>query len=156
LSFPKGDPLAKVLYEKCVAIGRKSKLGEDWGPNLLTRTILGLGLPADMFGTTATFYPIDWISAFTLMLPAYRDEIEGKVNAALFFAAYQSFFQYCGIDLSRTPPKGTYLAELYETFAPERMSPVTYTTDEILSHVRTLFKPEFYSWLGQALDMTQC
>jgi Glycosyltransferase sugar-binding region containing DXD motif len=139
MCLPKGDPLAMVLYKKCVARGIDSARREDWGPNLLTEVIPNLGLKPDVFGSTATFYPVDWISAFTLTLPSYRDDIQNKVTSAMFLAAYQSFFQYCGIDLARTPPAGSYLHELYETLAPERMTGVAYTSDEIISRVRAFF-----------------
>ncbi|MBV9286734.1 MAG: aminoglycoside phosphotransferase family protein [Hyphomicrobiales bacterium] len=51
-------------------------------------------------------------------------------------AAYQSFFHYCGIDLTRTPPLGSYLRELYEKWAPDRMGTDAYSTEEIVSLVR--------------------
>src|SRR5216684_1024602 len=114
MCLPKGDPLAKTLYEECLAVGKNRALREDWGPNLLTRVIPGLGLPMNEFGSTSTFYPLDWISIFRLMLPRYRDEIKKKVSSALFLPAYQSFFQYCQLDLARTPPAESYLRELYE------------------------------------------
>jgi len=139
MCLPKGDPLAVVLYEKCLAVSRNSPLREDWGPNLLTEVIRSMGLPANVFGTTSTFYPVDWISAFTLALPSYRGEIAQKTASAMFVAAYQSFFQYCGIDLASTPPAGSYLRELYETLAPERMAATAYSTDEIISHIRDFF-----------------
>ena len=140
MCLPKGDPLARKLYEECLAVSRNRALREDWGPNLLTRVIPSLGLPMSAFGSTSTFYPVDWISAFTLMLPSYSDEIRTKVGSALFLAAYQSFFQYCQIDLARTPPAGSCLRELYETLAPDQMTSTTYSTDEIISLVRTFLK----------------
>jgi len=150
LALPKGDPLARLLYKKCVAIGTESPLREDWGPNLLTATLPSLGLPANMFGTTASFYPIDWISAFILMMPGHSDDVRTKANNALFLAAYQSFFQYCGINLSRMPPAGSYFASLYKEFVPEHMRPLPYTTEEVLARVRTFFQSNG-SWAVEQL-----
>jgi hypothetical protein len=114
-----------------------SERRKDWGPNLLTRVIVDLGLPPNQFGTTESFYPVDWISAFILMLPQYRNEIARRASNALFLAAYQSFFLYCGVDLARTPPQGSYLREIYETLAPSKIAPGPgLLVDEVLSQVR--------------------
>lgn len=137
ICLPKGDPLATELYERSLAVKKNGAQREDWGPNLLSRVIPGFGLPANMFGTTSTFYPIDWISAFILALPSYRDEIAMKVRSALFLTTYQSLFQYCGIDLARKPPAGSYLRECYEALAPEMLgTSAAYSADEILVLVR--------------------
>lgn len=139
MSLPQGDHLALELYKRCVAIGSSSANREDWGPNLLTRVIMGLGLRPNVFGTTETFYPIDWIGSFTLISPQYRDYVTTKTASAIFLAAYQSFFRYSGIDLGRTPPAGSYLRDLYEALAPDRMTGVAYSYDEIKSLVRSFF-----------------
>ena len=137
MCMPPGDPLAAELYAQCRAVGHTSERREDWGPNLLTRVIVDLGLPPNQFGTTESFYPVDWISAFILMLPQYRNEIARRASNALFLAAYQSFFLYCGVDLARTPPSGSYLRETYETLAPSKIAPGPgLLVDEVLSQVR--------------------
>jgi len=136
MALPKGDPLAKELYERCLARSKSYRIREDLGPNLLTEVIPKKGLPPSMFGTPETFYPIDWIGGFKLALPQFYEEVREKAGTAYFLAVYQSFFQYCGIDLARTPPKGSYLRELYETFAPDQMSAAEYSAEEIKSCVR--------------------
>lgn len=136
MALRKGDPLAKALYERCLARSKSYAVREDLGPNLLGEVIPEFGLPPNVFGTPASFYPIDWISIFKLALPAFREEIHQRVSPAYFLAAYQSFFQYCGIDLARPPPSGSYLRELYETWAPDRMGPDAYSAEQIVSLVR--------------------
>lgn len=137
MCLPQGDPLARILYDRCRSIGQEIVLREDLGPNLLTTVISEMDLPAAMFGTPETFYPIDWISAVTLALPVHRDDVERKLRTALFAAAYQSFFQYCGIDLVRFPPAGSYLRGLYDTFAADRKTQGEYETQEVLDCVRS-------------------
>ncbi len=78
MCLPKGDPLAPQLYQRCLQIGHHSELREDWGPNLLTRVIVEMGLPAAIFGTSASFYPIDWIDAVSLVLPGHKGNVERK------------------------------------------------------------------------------
>jgi len=136
MALRKGDPLARELYERCLARSKNYVVREDLGPNLLSEVIPEFGLPPNIFGTPTSFYPIDWISIFKSALPAFRTEIHEKVSAAYFLAAYQSFFQYCGIDLARTPPSGSYLRELYEKWAPDRMGPDAYSAEQIISLVR--------------------
>lgn len=140
ICLPSKDPLAKVLYERCLRLSKNFDTREDLGPNLLGDVILGAGLPPNMFGTPATFYPIDWIAIFKLVLPKYCEEVRQKASAAHFLAAYQSFFQYCGIDLARTPPVGSYLQELYEIMVPDRMKQKTYSVEEVIELVRAYFE----------------
>ena len=71
-----------------------------------------------------------------MALPPFRREIHQKTRGAYFLAAYQSFFRYCGVDLARTPPPGSYLRELYEKWAPDRISPEAYSAAEIVALVR--------------------
>jgi hypothetical protein len=136
MCLPKGDPLAAELYQRCLALGRTSAAREDWGPNLLSRVIPALGLPSNLFGSTETFYPIDWISAFALVLPSYRRFVEAKTAQALFLTAYQSFFQYAGIELARTPPAGSFLRRQYEELAVGQMTSNEYRTSEVEGLVR--------------------
>jgi hypothetical protein len=150
ICFPKGDPLARELYQRCLAIGRQSELREDWGPNLLTRVIAELRLSPALFGTNASFYPIDWIGAVSLALPAHRGDVERKLPGALFASAYQSFFQYCGIDLARLPPAGSYLRWLYDTLAANRTTTGEYETAEVLNCVRAYLDRNPY-WAPEQL-----
>jgi hygromycin-B 4-O-kinase len=136
MALRKGDLLARELYERCLARSKSYAVREDLGPNLLGEVIPEFGLPLNVFGTPASFYPIDWISILKLALPAFRTEIQQKINSAYFLAAYQSFFQYCGIDPAWTPPAGSYLRELYEKWAADRMRPEEYSPEQIISLVR--------------------
>jgi hypothetical protein len=78
ICLPQGDALARELYERCLAIGHDSELREDWGPNLMSKVIPEMGLPPAMFGTPATFYPIDWISVVILAFPAAESMSNGS------------------------------------------------------------------------------
>ena len=80
ICLPSGDPLAKVFYDRCLEVSKKFDVREDLGPNLLGDVILGAGLPPNMFGTPATFYPIDWIATFKLVLPKYREEVRRNLT----------------------------------------------------------------------------
>lgn len=136
----KGDPLARILFERCRAIGVTSERREDWGPNLLTKVIVSEMLPLNVTGTSRTFYPIDWIAAFSLVMPKYRTYVIERTSSAWFVAAYQSFFKACGIDLSRTPPRGSYLFNFYNEYAFDKMGSSIYKEDEIVFLVREFFR----------------
>lgn len=154
MALPKNDPLAKELYERCLARSQNYRIREDLGPNLLTEVIPKLGLPPSMFGTSETFYPIDWIGAFKFVLPRFRSEVEQKASTAYFLAVYQSFFQYCGIDLARTPPKNSYLRGMYETLSPERMTSDEYCVDEVISRVRDYILRNHDWAISQVIETT--
>jgi Glycosyltransferase sugar-binding region containing DXD motif len=137
LCLPKGDPLARELYQRCIAMGTQSALREDWGPNLMSKVVPEMGLPPAVFGTPATFYPIDWVAAVIVALPTFRDYVERQLHSALFAAVYQSFFQYCGIDLTRLPPAGSYLHSLYDRYAADRITGPQYQPEELLDCARS-------------------
>jgi glycosyl transferase-like sugar-binding protein len=137
LCLPKGDPLARELYRRCMSMGHDSELREDWGPNLMSKVVPEMGLPPAVFGTPATFYPIDWVATIVVALPSFRDYVERKLRNALFAAVYQSFFHYCGIDLARLPPAGSYLRELYARYAADRTTGPKYEPQELLDCARS-------------------
>jgi hypothetical protein len=117
LALGQGSDLAQVLYEECLALSQSGfPRRESLGPNLLSRVIEERRLPRDNFGSTAVFYPIRWIEAFKLWLPHFVDEVLCKTAGATFLPLYQSVAQYQGIDVSKPPPTGSYLAQICERF----------------------------------------
>jgi hypothetical protein len=145
LCLPKGDPLARELYQRCLAIGHDSAQREDWGPNLMSKVVPELGLPPAIFGSPETFYPIDWISTVIVALPSFRDYVQRKLQNALFAAVYQSFFHYCGIDLARLPPTGSYLRRLYDRHAADRITGPEYAPEELLDRARAFWSSNWAS-----------
>lgn len=119
MAFPKGDPLVAEMFRRCRKKSRNYQVREDLGPNLITNLINELKLPLDMGGEPDTFYPIRWIEMFKLAHPAYTEEVYARTKRAVFLPVYQSFFQYCGLDLAKMPPRGSYLHDLYQSLVPE-------------------------------------
>lgn len=154
IAFPRGDAVVADLYRQCLERSGTYTVREDLGPNLISAVIPASDLPLDMNGGPESFFPIRWIEMFKLMLPAYRSEVETKAEAALFLPVYQSFFQYCGLELSRMPPEGSYLQAAYAAFAPEIAeigAPIS--SAEVIDRTRDYFK-RHHRWAIRELEVT--
>ena len=113
LALPCGDPLAKLLYERCLELSKKNlHVRESLGPLLLSATIGELRLPRDVFGDPDKFYPMRWIEMFKLWLPEYADDLADRAARALFMPIYQSVLQSAGLAWGPLPPRGSFLARV--------------------------------------------
>jgi hypothetical protein len=112
LALGKGDPLAIELYIRCLEISQRGfKSREMLGPRLLSSVIKEKELPSNIYGQTSTFFPIRFVEMYKLWLPEFLEEVEQKIQGALFLPIYQSFPLYIGLDSSKLPPSGSYLGE---------------------------------------------
>ena len=134
-----GDPLAALLVEKCEALVPGFTVREALGPMLLASTLKECGLPLDMEATAAEFYPIQWIEVFKLWLPEHRDEVERRLEKAVFLPLYQSFPTYVGLDSRWRPPVGSYLDQALRVFLPNDTTP-RHAADEVRARVRRWFQ----------------
>jgi hypothetical protein len=136
IAFPIGDPVVEILYLRCLERSRNYTHREALGPNLITEVISELHLPLDIGGSPDTFYPLRWIEMFKLVLSEFHEEVDRKAKNATFLPIFQSFFEYSGIDLSKTPPRGSYLHQFYEQLAPDLMSQDAYSDEQIWAKSR--------------------
>ena len=112
IKFPQGDPIVKQLYTECSALIPFMTRRGEIGPDLISRIMQQHATPPEHFGSTASFYPIEWIEAFKLWLPEYHEEVAAKTSPAHFIACWASQVLAIGIDLNRRPPAGSYMAKL--------------------------------------------
>jgi hypothetical protein len=132
IKFPANDPIIKKLYHQSSALFTKMTSREEIGPNLITR-VLSEHVPPYNFGTTNEFYPIRWVEGFKLWLPQFRTEILEKTTSAYFVSCWASLASYIGIDLNRSPPIGSFLADVICRSAPEEVcSKQPYSTNDII------------------------
>lgn len=139
LFFEAGDPIATLMLNRCESMLSNFDRREALGPVLLSSVVGELGLPQDMYATPQEFYPLRWIESFKLWLPEFTEEIEERVKHAVFLPVYQSLPKYIGLDISRIPPKGSYLGRVVDDFAPE-LTGGRYDADEVRDAIRRWFK----------------
>jgi hypothetical protein len=133
IALPKGDPLATILYARCLEQSRKKfTRRESLGAHLLSAVIRELALPTNVFGQPDLFYPIRWIEMFKLWMPRFRDEVYTRCRSSLFVPIYQSFPQYIGLTLDKLPPHGSFLADICETYMPYVEGVERYFEEEIV------------------------
>jgi hypothetical protein len=115
LKFPAGDPRLKHLLEQSI---KRSKYLQVWGqlgPHLLTEVLKG-DLPPKHIGTTELVYPIHNTEVHYLWLPEFYEMVERRCSHAIFLHLWHAMYARMGIDLECSPPKGSYLRALYDTF----------------------------------------
>lgn len=117
LAFPKEDPIVRNLYDRARASGSQIAFREQLGTQLLSRTLMELGLPLDVGGDFTSFCPLVWIEVFKLWLPEFAAEIEKRTEKAQFLPIYGSIPKSIGIDLARLPPSASFLDRIYERHA---------------------------------------
>jgi hypothetical protein len=133
IAFAADDPVVAELYRRCLALSKTAfPKRESLGPHLISEVIRELGLPADFFGTTNTFYPIRWIEMFKLWLPQFKDEISARAKDALFMPIYASFPQYIGLELDKLPPAGSFLGDICETYLKHERRAPRHLADDIV------------------------
>lgn len=148
LALEKGGVVARTLHERCLKISRAGfSRREALGPKLISSVIAELGLPTDMNGTSATFFPVSWIEAFKLWLPEYAEAIEAQSQGALFMPIYQSFPQFIGLDVGGLPPRGSYLADLCDRLSPSDAP--RYDDADVRLRLKVFF--EAHSWARDEL-----
>lgn len=119
LRLRRGSPLARALVERAEAVLAAAEAPLHWGaigPNLLTDLLrnrhgLHRARPA------AVAYPIDWQDAAMVLDPAARDAVAAAVGDAAFLHLWNEILRREGVDKSRPPPAGSYLAGLFEAIA---------------------------------------
>lgn len=143
VALERGSRLSRALYEKCLALSKTAyPRRESLGPRLLSQTLEELSLPPDKLGTPELFYPVRWIEAFKLWIPAYYDEIAERAERAWFMPVYQSFPRYLGLGLDAHPPRGSFLGRLCQEAGVEGRP---LEADAVVGAVREYFATEA-SW----------
>jgi hypothetical protein len=141
IALRKGDPIARELFERCLALSRtKFARREDLGPRLISAVIRDLGMPLDMSGAPDQFYPLKWIEMFKLWLPEFCDEVIEKVQGAYFMPIYQSFPIYLGLNMEKLPPEGSFLDRICRQFAPESTHEERHDADDIRLRTKSFLK----------------
>jgi hypothetical protein len=122
LRFSKGDPLC----ERLIMLARRRATGLiDWtalGPDLVTE-ILSPHHDGSAFGSRETFYPLHWLEAHFLWLPAFKPEVMRRTQGAAFLHCWAKALNDMGIDVNRSAPAGSFLAEILQ-HAPD-VKPLT-------------------------------
>jgi hypothetical protein len=137
IKFPKGDPIVREIYEECAALAPNMRYREEIGPALLTRVLERHPTPAAHFGSTQAFYPLAWAEGFKLWLPDFHPDIRQRTTSSYFISCYGSLASYIGIDLNRRPPPGSYMAEVMDRLALNRMKcEPPYSPDEVIFLMR--------------------
>ena len=140
IAFAANDSIVRELYENCLKLsltGFESR--EALGPHLISETIRKHGLPRNCFGSPETFYPVRWIEMFKLWLPQFRDELNARLDKAIFLPTYASFPQYIGLDLGRFPPKGSYLADMCDRYLRRQSDAERYSVEEVMDGTCNFF-----------------
>jgi hypothetical protein len=149
LYFERGDAVAAALLQECRSRLSRIDERETLGPKLFTHVLKKLSLPLDMGVESQQFYPITWIEAFKLWLPEFLDEVEERSAGAVFIPIFQSLMLYMGLEPHRLPPRGSYLGNMHERYAPERDEP-SYSADDIRLATRKWLKQN-ESWAAKWL-----
>jgi hypothetical protein len=141
MAMRKGDPLATMLYARCLALSRtKFARRESLGTHLLSSVIHEMALPTNVFGQPDLFYPIRWIEMFKLWMPRFRDEVYARCRRSLFVPIYQSFPEYIGLTLEKLPPRGSFLADVCATYIPCTEGVEHYLEEEIVEGTKDYFR----------------
>jgi hypothetical protein len=120
LRFPKNDALCSKLLGKARKRRRKAHAFGAIGPDLLTKYVARrTDLPNS--GSTARFYPWNWLEAFLIWFPGTKSEVLRRAEGALFVHFWDYALRQMGMDAFRDPPPGSYWAELIEN-CPNRLT----------------------------------
>lgn len=112
IAFPAGDPVVVDAYDRALRLSRSGiPARQALGSQIITKVVADHGLPHDMNGSKDTFYPINWIEMYKLLLPEHRDEIKIRTRASYFLPVYHSLLVELGIQNDTLPPVGSYLFE---------------------------------------------
>lgn len=140
IAFAANDSIVRELYENCLSLSRAGfPSRESLGPHLISDTIRKHNLPKNCFGSPQTFYPVRWIEMFKLWLPQFRNEMNARLEKAIFLPTYASFPQYIGLDLGRSPPKGSYLAHMCDRYLGKSSDAERYSAQEVMDGTRSFF-----------------
>lgn len=141
ICLKRGSELASELHERCL-LKSQSHIQDrsSLGPHLFTATIKDLGLEKNKNGNYKLFYPVNWLETFKLWLPEYRAQIEDRIAASYFLPIYQSFPTWCGIDLLKLPPEGSYLHGLLKTYDCLDPNLSTHDANDVREAIRTFLQ----------------
>lgn len=140
IAFAANDSIVSELYKNCLKLSLEGyPTRESLGPHLISDTVRKHRLPRNCFGVPATFYPVRWIEMFKLWLPRFRDELNARLNNAIFLPTYASFPQYIGLDLGRFPPKDSYLADMCDRYLGKQSDANRYSVQEVMEGTRNFF-----------------
>ena len=144
LKFPKNDALCRKLLKKARKRRRKEHAFGAIGPNLLTKYV---GERADLAncGSTAAFYPWNWLEAFLIWFSSTKAEVLRRMKGALFIHFWDFALRQMGLDAFRDPPSGSYWAEVIENCPNRLVSDVGYHREAektIRKFAETYWKPD--------------
>ena len=141
IAFDAADPVILELYRRARELSKTDyPKRESLGPDLISSVICDLDLPADVFGTPDTFYPIRWVEMFKLWLPQFRDEVAARSEEALFMPIYASFPQYIGLDLGKLPPAGSFLSDICAKYLSTDQTLSRYSAEEVMRGTRAFLR----------------
>lgn len=147
LKFPAGDPALASILDEALAIGPDIEVWGEMGPQLLTRHLAGREFPG-FFGDTRAFYSIHWLETHMFWMPAALRPVLSRTADSPFIHLWASCFKAFGIDPHLTPPRGSFLHEIYQQAdIMDQMPPLDEETDTStrLAIAEHLAKP----WVGK-------
>ncbi len=116
LKFPIGHFVIGSILDEADRLDLKKLAHGESGPKMITKHVRKFDLYSECVPSTL-IYPLNWIDAYKLVLPEYHDEIQQKINCALFLHAWNSIFQHWGFSTTNERPlHGSYLDRLYNEF----------------------------------------
>ena len=134
LRFPKGDALCGKLLRTALKRSRKRHSWGAIGPDLLSKYAAGRSDLANS-GSTAAFYPWNWLEAFLVWFPETRAEVERRIDGARFIHFWDHSLRQMGMDAYRDPPAHSYWAEVIEG-CPNRVASDAAYHRETLKSIR--------------------
>ena len=100
-----GKPLVEALVDVDVSWGAI-------GPFMLTEICEKHGI-YHLARDPADFYPIGPDQFWQLLLPSYRDAVQAAVRGATFLHLWSELLRRSSYDMSRRPPVGSYLHDVF-------------------------------------------
>lgn len=153
LRFPRGDSLASELLSDSIARAQNLSKWGQLGPLLLTEKLEGKHYHQHL-GDTASFYPVHWMETHLFWLPDKADIVRSRLKGALFLHLWNSIFYKMGLNPTRRPPNGSFLAEILSDCLTD-LQPDNLSMDERVANVKAWLDrrpnfPRFYeSVLGR-------
>lgn len=146
LKFPKDDALCGRLLKLALKRRQKKRKWGALGPDLVTEVV---GKRKDLLksGSTATFYPWNWLESFLIWFPRTKGEVERRAKGALFMHFWDSSLRLMGMDVYRDPPPDSYWAGLIKNCPNRVASDATYyleTERTIRKFVQQYWKAEHW------------
>lgn len=112
LRFPRRDPKLEELRQEAT---RRAPTMQEWGaagPHLLTE-LLPETPPAGHFGSQQSIYPLHWLQSHFPWCPEFLERTQAACTGSTFLHFWNSVVEMMGIDKRLTPPRGSFMSELY-------------------------------------------